>query len=149
MKKQAGRQRFAGTLFLGPAYAGSSLWAGTEKWDEFVDPAKGDNLGTALIRARGPERPYRIRIGRGVLTEKLDLDIPHLVIEGQGPESVVRFDVVSSGLRPDGERWGTAGLGTLTLSAPGITLRNLTIENSYDYLSGKRVGLVGTQAAGL
>jgi pectinesterase len=110
-------------------------WA-KQQWDAVVDPGKGDTLGAALANATG--KPFRILVRPGVLVEKLTIATPNITIFGSGPESVLSYGANAGAKRPDGGNWGTGGSGTLTINAPGTTLRNLTIRNSFDYIAARR-----------
>jgi pectin methylesterase-like acyl-CoA thioesterase len=80
--------------------------------------------------------PLRLVLEPGVYREKLTVTVPNIVIEGRGPSTVLTFGAAAGHKRPDGGgRWGTGGSATLTLAAPDITLRNLTIRNDFDYIA--------------
>lgn len=110
-----------------------------EQWDAIVDPRTG-TLGKALeAAAAAGGRPFRILVREGVLVEKLTIAVPNVTIVGTGPGDTVLSFGTWAGLRhPDGNNWGTGRTGTLTISAPGTTIRNLTIRNSFDYVGAKR-----------
>ncbi|UZK66077.1 pectinesterase family protein [Sphingomonas sp. M1-B02] len=111
-----------------------------EQWDAVVDP-RTDTLGRALERAAAAGgRPYRILIREGVLVEKLTIVVPNLAIVGSGPKTVLSFGTYAGMRHPDGKNWGTGRTATLRIEAPGTTLRNLTIRNSFDYVGAKRDG---------
>jgi pectinesterase len=118
-----------------------------EQWDAVVDPRTG-TLGEALRKASGA--PYRILLREGVFTEKLTIETPNVTIVGSGPGSVLQFGAFNGLKKADGTTWGTAGSATLTVAAPGVTLRNLTIRNSFDFIGAKRDGAGnGAQAVAL
>jgi pectinesterase len=79
--------------------------------------------------------PLRLVLEPGVYREKLTVTVPNIVIEGRGPSTVLTFGAAAGHKRPDGSRWGTGGSATLTLAAPDITLRNLTVRNDFDYIA--------------
>jgi pectinesterase len=109
-----------------------------DNWDAIVDPRTG-TLGKALeAAAAAGGRPFRILIREGVLVEKLTVSVPNVTIVGSGPKTVLSFGTYAGLKHPDGNNWGTFRTGTLTLAAPGITIRNLTIRNSFDYIGAKR-----------
>jgi pectinesterase len=109
-----------------------------ERWDAIVDP-RSDTLGKALEQAAtAGGRPFRILVREGVLIEKLTITVPNVTIVGSGPKTVLSFGTYAGLKHPDGNNWGTFRTGTLTLAAPGTTLRNLTIRNSFDYVGAKR-----------
>lgn len=109
-----------------------------EYWDAIVDPRTG-TLGKALEAAAAADgRPFRILVREGVLVEKLTISVPNVTIVGSGRATVLSFGTYAGLKHPDGNNWGTGRTGTLTVSAPGTTLRNLTIRNSFDYIGAKR-----------
>ena len=109
-----------------------------ERWDAIVDPRTG-TLGKALEQAAAAGgRRFRILIREGVLVEKLTITIPNLTIVGSGRGTMLSFGTYAGLKHPDGNNWGTGRTGTLTLAAPGTTLRNLTIRNSFDFIGAKR-----------
>ncbi|HEY0624130.1 pectinesterase family protein [Sphingomonas sp.] len=107
-------------------------------------------LAAAFDHARSLGRPVHIRVEPGVYAEKLKLDIPDLHLSGTGPASILSFGAASGLADPQGRKWGTGGSATLTVTAPGVTLSNLTIRNSFDYPGNARIGAVdGAQAVAL
>ncbi|URW74376.1 pectinesterase family protein [Sphingomonas donggukensis] len=101
------------------------------------------SLSAAINMARQLGRPATIRLTAGVWREKPVVDVPDLTIVGDGATSVLTFGAAAGLRRPDGTRWGTGGSATLTVAAPGVTLRNLTIRNDFDYLSDLSSGASG------
>jgi pectinesterase len=139
--------------FLGAAAAGLLLprqALAQERWDAVVDPRTG-TLGKALeAAAAAGGRPFRILVREGVLVEKLTVSVPNVTIVGSGANTVLSFGTYAGLKHPDGNNWGTGRTGTLTLAAPGTTLRNLTIRNSFDFIGVKRDGAGnGAQAVAL
>jgi pectinesterase len=109
-----------------------------ESWDAVVDPRTG-TLGKALeMAAAAGGRPFRILVREGMLVEKLTITVPNVTIVGSGRRTVLSFGTYAGLKHPDGNNWGTGRTGTLTVSAPGTTIRNLTIRNSFDYIGAKR-----------
>lgn len=121
-------------------------WAG-ETWDAIVDPRTG-TLGEALARANGA--PFRILLREGVLTEKLTIATPNVTIAGSGPRSIIQYGAYNGLAKPAGGTWGTGGSATVTIAAPGVTLHDLTVRNSFDFIGAKRDGAGnGAQAVAL
>lgn len=109
-----------------------------ESWDAVVDPRTG-TLGKALeMAAAAGGRPFRILVREGMLVEKLTITVPNVTIVGSGRRTVLSFGTYAGLKHPDGNNWGTGRTGTLTVSAPGTTLRNLTVRNSFDYIGARR-----------
>lgn len=107
-------------------------------------------LAAAFDRARALGRQAHVRLESGIYEEKLKLDIPGLHLSGAGPASVLSFGAASGLTDPQGKKWGTGGSATLTVTAPGVILSNLTIRNSFDYLENARTRAVdGAQAVAL
>jgi pectinesterase len=81
--------------------------------------------------------PWRIVVRPGRYREKLNVVKPNIHLIGTSQDDcVISFDAYSGQTRPDGVgTWTTFGCATLTVKAPGFAASNLTIENSFDYLS--------------
>ncbi|HEX8302054.1 pectinesterase family protein [Sphingomonas sp.] len=123
--------------FLGMAagtLATPGLAHAQEQWDVIVDPRTG-TLGEALKRATGA--PFRVLIRKGVLVEKVTISTPNVTIAGE-TGAVLSFGTYAGLPHPDGKNWGTFRTATLTIAAPGVTVRNLTVRNSFDYIGAKR-----------
>lgn len=121
-------------------------------WDAIVDPALAfGTVGTvaeALAMAKGA--PFRILLRPGTFVEKLTISIPNVTIEGSGPQSAISFGAYAGLKKADGTNTGTSGSATITVNAPGFTLRNLTVRNSFDYIGVRRDGAGnGAQAVAL
>ncbi|MDG2535515.1 pectinesterase family protein [Sphingomonas sp. HITSZ_GF] len=139
----SGRRAFlAGALALPIAARAEGVW------DAVVDPATG-TLGAALAEAERAGRPFRILLRPGIFTEKLTVRAPGVTIQGS-PGTVLQYGTAAGTPRPGGGSWGTGGSGTLTIAAKGVTLRGLTIRNSFDYIGARRDGAGnGAQAVAL
>jgi pectinesterase len=98
-------------------------------------------VGEALAKAAAinAARPQRVRIllAPGVYREKLTVTQPGVTIEGRGSGAILVFDAAAGKTSPDGSKWGTGRSATLTLAAPGTTLRNLTIRNDFDFVANQ------------
>ncbi len=81
----------------------------------------------------GAPGTIRIVLEPGIYREKITVTVPGVVIEGRTQGVILTFDAAAGQTRPDGGRWGTGGSATLTLAAPNITLRNITVRNDFDY----------------
>lgn len=125
---------------LGLAMLPGVALAGEEHWDAIVDPMRAPGtVGTiaeALALATGG--PFRILLKPGAFVEKLTITRPNVTIQGSGPKSVIVFGAHAGLKKADGTNTGTSGSATITVSAPGFTLRNLTVRNSYDYIGARR-----------
>ncbi|MBO9624061.1 MAG: hypothetical protein J7500_15240 [Sphingomonas sp.] len=111
-----------------------------EQWDAVVDPRTG-TLGAALEQAAAAGgRPFRILVRPGRLVEKLTIATPNVTIVGSAAGTELVHGTYAGLPHPGGGTWGTGRSATLTVAAPGVTLRNLTIRNSFDYVGVKRDG---------
>ncbi len=130
-------------------------WAAPRRWDAIVDasgaPGTVATLGAALALARQANcAPFRILMREGVFVEQPVIDAPSVTIEGSGPGTILSFGASHGQLRADGTEYGTRGSSTLAVTAPDVTLRNLTIRNSFDYLGARRAkDGAGSQAVAL
>lgn len=116
------------------------------EWDAIVGGSGRDRfptLGAALDQARAAGHPFRIKLSKGLYREKLTITTPNLLIAGEGPESVLSCDAAAGLAKPGGGHWGTGGSATLTIAAPGVTLRNLTVRNAFDYVADQRTHASG------
>src|SRR4051812_2247259 len=134
------RRFFAGGVALGIASRAFALPARNR--GAIVDltgrPGTVPTLAAALELAdRAGGSPFSIRLGPGIFTEKCVVRAPNVTIAGSGPQTIVSFGAAAGLVRPDGGKWGTGGSATLTLEAPRVTLRNLTIRNSFDFLQDR------------
>lgn len=135
----------------------------TRDTDGFDAEVRADGLGShrtiAAAVADAPvdgTRPYRVRIGPGRWREKLVIDRPHIHLVGaHRAASVIHYDAAAGQARPDGEPWGTWGCASVIVRAADFSARNLTIENSFDYLGNldsphfQPIGPNGLQAVAL
>lgn len=95
-------------------------------------------LEQALSAAPGDSAsPWRIAMRPGRYREKLEITKPNIHLVGDSRAGcVITFDAYSGQTRPTGAgTWTTFGCATLIVRAPGFAASNLTIENSYDYLT--------------
>jgi pectinesterase len=136
--------------FLAGALALPVAARAAEQWDAIVDPARG-TLAEALVRAEAANgAPFRILLREGVFTEKLTVRTPNVSIIGSGPRTILRYGAYAALKQPDGSNTGTGRTATLTIAAPSVTLSDLTIRNSFDYIGTKRDGAGnGAQAVAL
>jgi len=148
-----GRRALLGGMvsLLGTPLCGATIPA---EWDAIVGGSGADRFPTlrlALEKARLADgRPFRIKLSKGLYREKLSITAPNVLIAGEGDDSVLSFDAAAGMTRPDGGRWGTGGSATLTVAAPGVALRNLTIRNGFDFVTHRRMHeSEGSQAVAL
>lgn len=110
-------------------------------FDAIVGPrGTAATLAEALAAAARAGRPrFRILLTDGIHDEKLTITTPGVEIVGQSRAAILRHGDASGTPKPGGGSWGTAGSATLTIAAPDVTLRGLTIVNGFDYI-GARAG---------
>lgn len=113
-------------------------------WDAVVDArGQADTSGARVFTTLGAaldaipderEGPYRVWIRDGRYREKLvvaDTSV-HLVGESRDG-AILTYDDAARTPGASGERLGTSGSATLTVTAPGFRAETLTIENAFDY----------------
>lgn len=84
----------------------------------------------------GLAEPYKIYIAPGNYYEKLTLTKPNIQLIGAGMDKTrLYFDAYAGQESEPGKTLGTGGSGTLIIRATDIQLHNLTIENSFDFVS--------------
>ncbi|MBF6025287.1 pectinesterase family protein [Lysobacter niastensis] len=155
------------SLLAGAGLLTSPLWAKSRvKPDAVVSlqpradfPGVPVHATVAAAIASAPVQgntPFRILIARGRWHEKLVVDRPHVQLIGEDRTgSVLGFDAAAGMARPDGEPWGTWGCASVIVRAPDFHARNLTIENSFDYVGNllapkfEPIGPNGAQAVAL
>ena len=80
--------------------------------------------------------PYTIFIAAGDYKEKLVIAKPNLHLIGESAEKTrIHYGVYAGKTYVDGKTWGTPGSATLTIRATDVQLHQLTIENSFDFLT--------------
>jgi pectinesterase len=125
---------------LGLAMVPGVALASEDRWDAIVDsvrrPGTVGTIAEALAKAGGG--PFRILLRPGTYVEKLTITQPDVTLQGSGPDSVIAFGAYAGLKKADGSNTGTSGSATITVNAPGVTFRNLTIRNTYDYIGAKR-----------
>ena len=150
MSLRLSRRLVCGGLALAPV-AGWAV-AAPPRWNARVLKRGGthSSLAAALADAPPGAGPYRILLGRGRWEEKLTIGRPGVEIVGEDRASVRLVWSDSSGAqRAGGGTFGTYGSATLAVEAPDVTLRNLTVENGFDYEEHRRTGGSGGQAVAL
>ncbi|MBK8187034.1 MAG: pectin esterase [Cellvibrio sp.] len=82
------------------------------------------------------ETPYRIFVRTGQYYEKVTLKKPNVELIGEGKNKTrIYFDAYAGQTYANGKTWGTPGSATLTIHATNIRIENITIENSFDFLT--------------
>ncbi len=116
-----------------------------EKVQAAIDAAPQDN-----------SKPYRIFIAPGIYTEKITLAKNNVQLLGAGqPKTRISYGDYAGKLDAEGKNLGTPRTYTLLVKANDIRIENLTIENSFDFLTNDTLAgddpkkLSGTQAVAL
>lgn len=111
----------------------------SERYDAVVGSDGFSKVQAALDAApANSTTPHRILIRRGRWHEKLIIDKPNIHLIGEDrAASILDFDVAAGMTGPDGNRWGTFRSASLTIKAPDCALRNLTVQNSFDYVAAR------------
>ncbi len=92
-------------------------------------------LADALADApTGSRAPYFILVRCGRYYEKLIIDKPHITLIGENRDgTILTFDDAAGTPKPDGTTYGTTGSASVTVRASDLVVRNMTIENGFDY----------------
>ncbi len=93
------------------------------------------SVGEALERAASLPAPVRIDIEPGLYREKLSITVPGVTLVATAPGAVIAFAAAAGHRAPDGKPYGTGRTATLTIEAPDVTLRGLTVRNDFDYVA--------------
>ena len=93
------------------------------------------SLGHALAKAAEIPGPVTIDVEPGVYREKLHVTVPGVTIVATAPGVIIAYGAAAGHIAPDGKPYGTGRSATLTIDAPGVTLRGLTIRNDFDYIA--------------
>ncbi|WP_018415209.1 pectinesterase family protein [Teredinibacter turnerae] len=77
-----------------------------------------------------------ISLGKGLYREKIVLDLPGLTLVGRGRDQSYIVHALPAGVAAgyDRDGWGTPGSATVTINASDVVVRDLTIENDFDFL---------------
>lgn len=81
--------------------------------------------------------PVTIDVGAGDFNEKVTIRRGNLTLAGKGRSRTrLHHALAAENARPFHRRgWGTPGSATLTIDADTVTIRNITVENDFDYLA--------------
>lgn len=93
----------------------------------------------AIAAAEADPRPgpVHVFVGPGAFNERVHIRRPDLILSGAGAERTrIHFALAAEHAGAYyAAGWGTPGSATMTIAAPGIVLRDLTVENDFDYLA--------------
>ncbi|GAA0677409.1 pectinesterase [Sphingomonas insulae] len=92
-------------------------------------------IDAALRQASLLPAPVVIAVEPGIYREKLHVTVPGVTLVATRPGVVIVNGAAAGHRSPDGRPWGTGRTATLTIDAPDVTLRGLTIRNDFDYIA--------------
>jgi len=132
--------RFAAGLCF--ALLGCVSWAVVPVYHVERDCAQARNCYTSVrlaldaADAAGGEQWVVIALGGGDFHEKVTIRRAKTVLRGQGASRTrLYFDAVAQTAGHfHRANWGTPGSATLTIDADRVTVENLTVENTFDFL---------------
>ncbi len=80
---------------------------------------------------------YRILVKPGRYKEKVNISRSNVAISGdKAANTIIDFDAYASNSRHyRSDKWGTPGSATLSINATDISISDITIENTFDYLT--------------
>ncbi|WP_052417292.1 pectinesterase family protein [Cellvibrio mixtus] len=110
-------------------------------FDAVVDgdsPSAFKTIKAALDAAPSDDATrYRILIKAGRYNEKLNIERANIEITGEGAGStIIYFDAHAANSRSyRADNWGTPGSATVSINSVDVYLADLTIENTYDFLT--------------
>lgn len=144
MKPLSIRLLIAGAALLLPACTTTPLPAAPHATyivssDCGARPGCFDTLQAAINQsAEQPAETWvEIQVEPGDYYEKVRIDRSRTRLSGAGAETTrLHFDAVASTAGVyHRDNWGTPGSATLTINADEVTVKDLTVENTYDYLA--------------
>ncbi|MER2493447.1 pectinesterase family protein [Catenovulum sediminis] len=97
-----------------------------------------------VINERSNKR-YQILITAGRYYQRVVVDKNNITIEGQGAheepaQTLITYDLYAGKLMPNGlEKYGTFRTATFSITAKNIQLKNLSIENGFDYPANEKL----------
>lgn len=134
---------FIGTVIVATLFIFGCTNQPQHTYDALVDPSAKStahiftNIQSALDAAPANSlQPYKIYITAGNYYEKLTITKPNIQLLGEGAKTTrIYFDAYAGQTYAEGKTWGTPGSATVTIRATDIQLHQITIENSFDFLS--------------
>ncbi|CAG8999902.1 MAG: Pectinesterase A [Candidatus Celerinatantimonas neptuna] len=94
-------------------------------------------LTAAIAAAPGSSSShFYIYVKNGIYKEKINLKTKNVSIIGQSQQdTVIGYEAAAGQTNSNGEKWGTSGSYVLSVNASNVELKNLTIKNTFDYLT--------------
>lgn len=102
------------------------------------------------------QKPYRIYIKPGDYYEKITIDKPNIQLIGADKNNTrIYYAAYAGQTYAEDKTWGTAGSATITIRNRDVQLQQLTIQNSFDFLTNDALNdadpkrVAGSQAVAL
>jgi pectinesterase len=93
-----------------------------------------DSIQDAIENAPPGDLPYGIYIRNGIYRESFEIERPNLYLMGEDRDKTVMTAAMANGMLDEhGRRFATSGSRTLSINAPNVRVRSLTIQNSFDF----------------
>lgn len=97
------------------------------------------SVQAAIAAAEADPRPGQVKVsvGPGAFNERVHVRRPDLILSGAGAgRTRIHFALAAEHAGAYyAAGWGTPGSATITIAGPGVILRDLTVENDFDYLA--------------
>lgn len=96
-----------------------------------------DASATSAVARAASQQYFRIQVEQGTYREKVRIDIPFVEIVGAGSQTThLHFNLPAAEAKSfHRDAWGTPGSATLTINARDVLVKNIKIENDFDYLA--------------
>lgn len=119
----------------------SSVCFAAETYDAVVSPVNDGSANhyTKIYDAiqaakKANSKPFVIFIKDGTYNEKLTVDANNVTLLGEDKDkTIIEYGVAAGMMNPQGKPWGTSGSYVVLLKGDHITLKNLTVRNTFDY----------------
>lgn len=117
-------------------------FAYAQNYDAVVSPTPSgehqySKITQALQAAKDSRKQnYVIYIKNGVYDEKFDIRVDHVTLIGEDQNKTIIEHNTASGMKnPQGKKWGTSKSFVVRIKADDVTIKNLTVRNTFDYNS--------------
>jgi len=138
---------FIGTVIFAALVISGCANRPASQYDALVDPSTKpadkvfSTIQSALDAAPTSGKPYRINVAPGDYYEKIIIAKPNIQLIGADKNTTrIYYNAYAGQQSTDpgatqGQIWGTAGSATLIIRAANVHLQQLTVENTFDFLS--------------
>lgn len=122
------------SLMAGQALAAETATEYQAVVSKTAQPKSFTTINDALNAAPPGETPYAIYIKKGTYVERLIINRKNVSLIGEDRQgTIIEANTAAGHLNPQGQKWGTSGSSTVLVDAPDVTVKNLTIRNSFDF----------------